>query len=75
MIDLIKNDFWAALANAEESFWAAEEQLGEVTAEYRSECYAFGDAWPGACADIEEYQNIVDARRDIYESLEAQLAA
>ena len=37
----------------------AEQHLGEVQAEHRSECAAFGDSWPGACADIDRLAQIV----------------
>ena len=75
MKDAINNDFWATLAKAEIAFDDAQEQLQEMECEARGEEYAFGDAAVGAFVSISRQSNEVQYRRNVYQALEAQLAA
>jgi hypothetical protein len=50
----------ATLSDAElvEQVAANSETLGEIRAQYGSECSLYGDAWPGALGDLERCELI-----------------
>jgi len=75
MKDAINNDFLATLTKAQIAFEDAQEQLHEIKSEARGEAYAFGDAGVGAFDAITRQEIEVQYRRNIFQALEAQLAA
>ena len=75
MKDAINNDFWASLTKAEIAFYDAKEQLHEMESEARGEEYAFGDAPVGAWDALARQEREVQYYRNIFETLEARLAA
>ena len=75
MEQAINNDFWASLATAEVALQEAQEQLHEIKSEAQGEAYAFGDAFVGAFEATTRQEIEVQYRRNIYQALEAQLAA
>lgn len=75
MRDAINNDYWASLTTAEIALEEAQEQLHEIESEAKGEEFAFGDAAMNSFVAISRQEIEVQYRRNIYQALEAQLAA
>jgi len=65
----------AKLNKEQEELYELYERHGETDAQYRSECAAFGDAWPGAVIEVDALRKAVDRQERRVASIERGLAS
>lgn len=63
----------ARIEDLQQDLNGLHENWGEVEAQHRSECAAFGDSWPGACEQLARFARHARELEDELVKLRAEL--